>query len=163
MQRDINLKKGLAELEAGENEVLINLEATIYLTARLLPLLMGQEESAIVNVTSGLAFVPLAAAPVYCATKAGLRSFTQSLRHQLKDTPVKVFELIPPAVDTDLDHGARGRRGETDRGIPATEVAAAAMAGLRKDHFEIAVGRAATLMHGSRADPEGAFKGLNRV
>jgi hypothetical protein len=66
-------------------------------------------------------------------------------------------------VDTELGQGARARRGETDRGIPAVEVAAAAVAGIRKDHYEIAVGRAATLMQGARSDPEGAFKGLNRI
>jgi uncharacterized oxidoreductase len=163
VQRDINFRKGLEELENGENEVLVNLEAAIYLTAQFMPLLLARDEAAIVNVSSGLAFVPLAAAPVYCATKAGLHSFSQSLRHQLSGTSVKVFELIPPAVDTELGQGARARRGETDRGIPAAEVAAAAVAGIRKDHYEIAVGRANTLMQGARSDPEGAFKGLNRV
>ncbi|HTA16152.1 MAG TPA: SDR family NAD(P)-dependent oxidoreductase, partial [bacterium] len=127
VQRDINFRKGLEELENGENEVLVNLEAAIYLTAQFMPLLLARDEAAIVNVSSGLAFVPLAAAPVYCATKAGLHSFSQSLRHQLSGTSVKVFELIPPAVDTELGQGARARRGETDRGIPAAEVAAAAV------------------------------------
>lgn len=162
VQRDINFRKGLEELEDGENEILGNLEAAIYLSAQFIPHLMSQTEAAIVNVGSGLAFVPLAAMPVYCATKAGLHSFSQSLRHQLKGTPVKVFELIPPTVDTELDKGARARRGQTDRGIQASEVAAAAVAGIRKDQFEILVGRAQTLMQGSRSDPEGAFKGLNR-
>ncbi len=161
IQRDVNLRRGLEDLEAGENEILINLEAAVYLTARFLPMLLKRDEAAVVNVTSGLAFVPLAAAPVYCATKAGLHSYTQSLRHQLQGTPVKVFELIPPAVDTGLDRGARERRGESHRGIPAVEVAKAALAGIKKDHFEIPVGRAVTLMQGLRSDPEGAFKAMN--
>jgi uncharacterized oxidoreductase len=163
IQRDVNFRKGLEDLEGGENEILVNLEAAIYLTAQFMPQLLAREEAAVVNVTSGLAFVPMAVMPVYCATKAGLHSFSQTLRHQLAGTSVKVFELIPPIVDTELDRGARDLRGQTDRGIPAAEVAAAAVAGIRKDHYEIAVGRAQTLMQGARSDPEGAFKGLNRV
>lgn len=163
IQRDVNFRKGLEDLEGGENEILVNLEAAIYLTAQFMPQLMARDEAAVVNVTSGLAFVPMAVMPVYCATKAGLHSFSQTLRHQLSGTSVKVFELIPPVVDTELDRGARALRGQTDRGIPAAEVAAAAMAGIRKDQYEIAVGRAQTLMQGARSDPEGAFKGLNRV
>jgi uncharacterized oxidoreductase len=163
IQREINFRKGLEELEDGENEILTNFESAIYLTAQFLPQLQSQTEAAVVNVTSGLAFVPIAAMPVYCATKAGLHSFSQSLRHQLATTSVKVFELIPPTVDTALDKGAREARGQADRGIPAKEVAAAAVAGIQKDHYEIAVGRAQTLMQGARSDPEGMFKGMNRV
>jgi uncharacterized oxidoreductase len=163
IQNEINFRKGLEDLEAGDNEILSNLESAIYLTARFIPHLLGQTEAAVVNVTSGLAFVPLALMPVYCATKAGLHSFSQSLRHQLASTPIKVFELIPPTVDTGLDKGARGRRGQTDRGIAPKEVAAAAVAGMRKDLWEIPVGRAQGLMQGARSDPDGAFKGLNRI
>ncbi|HTB22133.1 MAG TPA: SDR family NAD(P)-dependent oxidoreductase, partial [bacterium] len=65
IQRDINFKKGIEELENGENEILINLEATIYLTAQFMPLLLARDEAAVVNVTSGLAFVPLSVMPVY--------------------------------------------------------------------------------------------------
>ncbi len=83
-------------------ELAINLEAPLHLTALFIPHLLRQPRPAIVNVTSGLAFVPIAKAPVYSATKAALRSYTQSLRHQLAATPIRVIELIPPAVDTDL-------------------------------------------------------------
>ncbi|MGH7441310.1 MAG: SDR family oxidoreductase [bacterium] len=162
IQRDVNLKLGLEGLEDGDNEVLINLESAIWLTARFLPLLLERDEAAVVNVTSGLAFVPMALAPVYCATKAGLHSYTQSLRHQLRATPVKVFELIPPYVETDLGRDARAKRGDSAKGISAAEVAKAALAGMRKDLFEIPVGRAVTLMQGLRSDPEGAFKAMNR-
>jgi uncharacterized oxidoreductase len=162
VQREINFRKGLEELEDGDNEILTNLEGTIWLTAQFLPLLLEKDEAAVVNVTSGLAFVPMAATPVYCATKAGLHSFSQSLRHQLAGTSVKVFELIPPAVDTDLDARFKGQRGG-DRGISPKEVATAALAGISKDHFEIGIGRALGLMQAARSDPEGAFKGLNRA
>jgi uncharacterized oxidoreductase len=85
----------------ARSELAINLEAPLHLTSLLLPLLEKRQESAIVNVTSGLAFVPMAQAPVYSATKAALHSWTLSLRHQLQGR-VEVVEVVPPAVNTDL-------------------------------------------------------------
>lgn len=85
-----------------EAMVATNLLAPIRLTAVLLPLLMTQPQAAILTVSSGLAFVPLAMTPTYCATKAAIHSYTQSLRYQLKDTAVQVLELIPPYVQTEL-------------------------------------------------------------
>jgi uncharacterized oxidoreductase len=84
-----------------------NLTAPIQLTAALLPHLLAQDQAGIVNVTSGLAFVPLTITPTYSATKAALHSYTQSLRHQLRGTSVEVLELAPPAVQTDLMPGQR--------------------------------------------------------
>jgi uncharacterized oxidoreductase len=72
------------------------------LNAALLPLLQKQVHSTIITVTSGLAFVPLTVTPTYCATKAAIHSYTQSLRYQLRDTKVEVLELIPPYVQTEL-------------------------------------------------------------
>jgi uncharacterized oxidoreductase len=83
-------------------EIAINLEAPAHLCGLFLPHLLKQERPAILNVTSGLAFAPMASAPFYSATKAALHSFTLSLRHQLAGTPVQVIEIIPPAVNTDL-------------------------------------------------------------
>src|SRR5262245_59940188 len=88
--------------EATHEELAVNLEAPIHLARLFVPLLVERPRPAIVNVTSGLSFVPLAAVPVYCATKAALHSFTLSLRHQLAGTPIAVVEIVPPATDTDL-------------------------------------------------------------
>ena len=85
-----------------------------------------------------------------------------SLRRQLRDTPVKVFELIPPTVDTNLDKGARSARGQKDRGIQPAEVAKEALRGLAADEYEIAVGMAKNLIGGSRADPAQLFNNMNR-
>jgi uncharacterized oxidoreductase len=82
-----------------------NLLGPIRLTAAFLPLLKKQASATIVNVSSGLAFVPLALTPTYCATKAAIHSYTQSLRYQLRDTKIEVLELIPPYVATDLMSG----------------------------------------------------------
>ena len=81
-------------------EIAINLDAPIHLTRLLLPHLTSRPAAAVINVTSGLALVPLVRAPIYSATKAALHSFTASLRHQLRSTKVEVIEMLPPAVDT---------------------------------------------------------------
>jgi uncharacterized oxidoreductase len=91
-----------ADFENVEATIETNLIAPLRLTAALLPHFKKQPRSAIVNVTSGLAFVPLAMTPTYCATKAAIHSWTQSLRYQLRDTKVEVLELIPPYVQTEL-------------------------------------------------------------
>ncbi len=90
----------------AESIVATNLLGPIRLTAALLPLLEKQPYSVIMNVSSGLAFVPLASTPTYCATKAAIHSYTQSLRWQLQGSSVEVFELIPPYVATRLLDGA---------------------------------------------------------
>jgi uncharacterized oxidoreductase len=79
-----------------------NLLGPIRLTAALLPQLLQQPASTVVTVSSGLAFLPGAITPTYCATKAAIHSYSQSLRYQLRDTPVRVMELIPPYVQTEL-------------------------------------------------------------
>jgi len=95
---------------SAETVVATNLLGPIRLTAALLPLLEKQSYSAIMNVTSGLAFVPMAPTPTYCATKAALHSYTQSLRYQLQGTKIEVLELIPPYVATHLLDGAADPR-----------------------------------------------------
>src|ERR1039457_140220 len=94
------------DLADAEATVATNLLGPIRLTAALLPLLQKQPHSTIINVTSGLAYVPLALTPTYCATKAAIHSYTQSLRHQLRGTQIEVLELVPPYVATHLMDGA---------------------------------------------------------
>ena len=109
---------GLAELT-----VAINLLGPIRLTAALLPSLLKKPRAAIVNVTSGLAFVPSAITPTYCATKAALHSYTQSLRFQLRKTSVQVIEIVPPHVQTAL----QGQRGFDPRAMPLDDYIAETM------------------------------------
>jgi uncharacterized oxidoreductase len=97
-----DLPTGLADSEAV---ITTNLLGPIRLTAALLPHLQKQKKAAIINVSSGLAFVPLPVTPTYSATKAALHSYSVSLRVQLAGTPVEVIEIIPPAVATDLTPG----------------------------------------------------------
>lgn len=89
-------------LPTAESTVTTNLLGPIRMLAAFVPFLARQNDAAVINVSSGLAFVPLPTTPTYNATKAALHSFTESLRVQLADTPVQVIELIPPAVRTTL-------------------------------------------------------------
>jgi uncharacterized oxidoreductase len=89
-------------LADAEEIVATNLLGPIRLLAALLPTLLSQPRAAIITVSSGLAFVPLAMTPTYCATKAAIHSYSQSLRYQLQHTPVGVLELVPPYVQTEL-------------------------------------------------------------
>ncbi|MGD1073187.1 MAG: SDR family NAD(P)-dependent oxidoreductase [Bryobacteraceae bacterium] len=100
-----NLQSQPEDLADAEAIVATNLLGPIRLTAALLPLLRKQPRSTIMNVSSGLAFVPLSLTPTYCATKAAIHSWTQSLRYQLRATTTEVVELIPPYVATDLLNG----------------------------------------------------------
>jgi uncharacterized oxidoreductase len=98
------------DLSDAEAIITTNLLGPIRLTAALLPLLRKHKQSTIINVSSGLAFVPLALTPTYCATKAAVHSYTQSLRYQLRDTTTEVLEIVPPYVQTDLMDGAEDPR-----------------------------------------------------
>ena len=97
-----NLQTQTEPLDTMEATVATNLVGPMRLTAALLPALRAQPNPVVMTVTSGLAYVPLAMTPTYCATKAAIHSYTESLRYQLKDTPVQVIELIPPYVQTSL-------------------------------------------------------------
>jgi len=99
-----------ADLADAETIVTTNLLGPIRLTSALLPHLQKQPHAAIISVSSGLAFLPLALTPTYCATKAAIHSYTLSLRYQLRNTGIEVLELIPPYVQTDLMKGAEDPR-----------------------------------------------------
>ena len=110
IMRAENLQAQQDNLADAEATIATNLLGPIRLTAALLPLLQKQPHSTIMNVSSGLAFVPMAPTPTYCATKAAIHSYTQSLRYQLQGSTTEVLELIPPYVATDLMNGASDPR-----------------------------------------------------
>jgi uncharacterized oxidoreductase len=112
------------DLSVAEATITTNLVAPIRLTAELLPHLRKQPQSTIINVSSGLAFVPLVITPTYNATKAAIHSYTIALRRQLQGTSVEVLELIPPAVQTDLMPG----HAENPHAMPLADFIAETMA-----------------------------------
>jgi uncharacterized oxidoreductase len=155
IMRKINLHDPKNDLAGLTREVETNLMGPIRMVKQFLPHLKTKNPAAIVNVSSGLAFVPLPISPVYCATKAGIHSFTQSLRFQLKNTNIKVFELAPPGTDTPL---FKGDFSDTDvKGLKPMNVqvlAALAMEGFRKDVYEIRPGLSNFVKLMSRLAPQ---------
>jgi uncharacterized oxidoreductase len=161
IQRDIDFTKGIADFLAGTNEITINLEAPIVLSGLFIPHLAGKDGAAIVNISSGLGFVPAAKMPVYSATKAGLHAFSMALRHQLKGLGIKVFEVVPPAVDSELNPEGRAKRGGFKVDLQPREFVAAVMSGLADDIFEIGYGYTLQSLKASREDLDKAFQQMN--
>jgi uncharacterized oxidoreductase len=155
IQRRVRLTEP-GDWAAVREEIAINLEAPIHLSTLFIPHLLRRERPAIVNVTSGLAFAPLAGVPVYCATKAALHSFTLSLRHQLSGTPIEVVEIIPPAVDTDL-----GGPGLHTFGVPLDEFADGVAARLDRGEIEVPYGMAERSSRASRDELDAIFQRMN--
>ena len=145
--------------ERAEEEIVTNYLSIIGLNQKLLPLLGAQPEAAIVNVSSIAAFVPNHVIPTYAASKAALHSYTQSLRLTLeRSTSVKVFELMPPLVNTEFSTEIGG-----ENGIPASEVAEALLHAFENETYEIHVGRTADLFGLFRQSPEQALLAMNPI
>jgi uncharacterized oxidoreductase len=161
VQRDIDFTKGIDGFLAGESEIKINLEAPVILCGLLIPHLTGKKEAAIINVTSGLGFVPAARMPVYSATKAAMHAFSMALRHQLLKTGIKVFEVVPPAVDTELNPVGRSQRGNFKVDLKPEEFVASVVKSLKNDIFEIGCGMTEGLIKASREELDNSFKGMN--
>jgi uncharacterized oxidoreductase len=128
-------------------EITTNVLGTIQLTRVALPQLLQHKASAVVTVSSILAYVATPRLPVYSATKAALHSFSRSLRASLAGSPVRVFEVLPPLVDTDLVRHVPGAK------IPPEAVADAVLDALAADRYEVNIGRTAAVARLSRLSP----------
>lgn len=152
IMRTINLNKpqGSDDLTS---EIETNLNGPIRMNEKFLPHLKSKPTAAIVNVTSGLAFVPLPTSPIYCATKAALHSYTLSLRVQLKRSNVRVFELAPPATETPLlsDMTPEERKGISI--MKVEDMVLVAMKGIEADKLEIRPGQSNQLKMLNRIAP----------
>lgn len=136
-------------------EIDINLGGPIHLTSLLLTHLLKQPQAYVMNVSSGLAFAPIAHMPIYCATKAALHSVTLSLRQQLKGTSVDVIEIIPPAVKTNLG-------GAHDFGVELAEFADSVLQQLENEKKEVTYGTSLKSSQASRAELDQIFMQMNQ-
>jgi uncharacterized oxidoreductase len=144
VQYDFDLKEKI-NLDKLYDEIDTNFVAPIHLANLFAAQFINRHNTAIINISSGLAFVPLAFMPVYCATKAAIHSFTMSLRQQLGSTPVKVFEIAPPSVDTELGNDRRADKTQTHGGMPVDEFLKEAMDAILKNILEAPIAHAKTL------------------
>lgn len=147
--------EGIDAIEKAADEMHTNYLSVIRLNELLLPLLKTQDEAAVVNVSSVVAIVP-GSLTTYSASKAALHSYTQSLRFALKETAVKVFELMPPLVNTDFSQVIGGANG-----IPPSQVAKELIEALESDTYEIHVGNTDYVYKLFLSSPADAFNLMN--
>jgi uncharacterized oxidoreductase len=157
----LNGQNGLQDI--GQ-EIEINMLGPLRMIEQFLPYLKTKPDAAIVNVSSGLAFLPLASAPIYCATKAGIHSYTQSLRVQLQGTSVKVFELAPPGTSTPLmdNFGSDAFNSNSSGVMKVDKMVNVAIRGLERDTYEIRPGTSNVLNLMSRLAPHFMFRQLSK-
>lgn len=145
-------------VEKARQEMETNYFSLVGLTEKLLPVLKQQPEAAIVNVTSIVAFSPVAVIPSYSDSKAAVHSYTLSLRYTLaKDTNIKVFELMPPTVNTEFSREIGGE----EHGMPASEVAEGLIEGMENDQYEIGVGKTLDFRSHFYPNEQIAFEAIN--
>ncbi len=133
IQRYVDLKKGYEELKSGGDEIAINFVSVVELTALFIGHLMKRPSAAIINVSSGLGFMPMQSTPIYSATKAAIHTYTLVLRQQLRDTSVKVIEIVPIMVDTGLNREGRDAAHLKYRGVRLSEYIPTVISGLEND------------------------------
>lgn len=133
-----------------ENEIRINFISPMQIIYGLLPLLQANKNCAIVNVSSGLAFAPKRSAPIYCATKSAVHNVTKALRYQFEDNNIKVFEIIPPLVDTPMTEG----RGTGK--ISPKQVTDEFLRNFKNNKFESNIGKTKVLRLIQRISPKTA-------
>ncbi|WP_050478225.1 SDR family oxidoreductase [Herbaspirillum rhizosphaerae] len=146
-----NLTTSAAGLDELMEEVNINVGGVVRMTSAFMDILTTNKGT-LINVSSGLAFVPLPCLPIYCATKAAIHSYTQSLRFQLEDADVEIIEIMPPAVKTDMTKDVSDDDGITL--ITADELVALSIDALRKGRLEIHPGQSRQLSFMRRLAPD---------
>ncbi|MFV8343471.1 SDR family oxidoreductase [Flavobacterium sp. XS2P39] len=137
-------------------EITTNYLSTIRITEKLLPIISLNDESAVINVSSVAALVPSHMLSTYSASKAALHSYTQSLRYFLKDSTVKVFEVMPPLVNTEFSKEIGGKKG-----IHPSVVAQDLLDALTQNKFEVHVGDTAAIYQLSLSSPKEALSVMN--
>jgi len=153
IMRNLNLIDTHQDGQEITAEIDIDLSGPIRMVQQFLPHLLGRPSAAIVNVSSGLAFIPFPASPIYSAAKAGLHAYTRVLRLQLKETNIKVFELAPPSTETPLQK-AFADLVDSSQNMATDKMVNIAIKGILSDQLEIKPGLAKVLKLMSRLMPE---------
>jgi len=153
IMRNLNLSqdRGLSDVT---REIEINFSGSVRMVQQFLPHLLTRKDALIVNVSSGLAFVPFPISPVYSATKAAIHSFTQSLRVQLEGSSVTVIELAPPAVETPLLRREFAEEMKGQKAMDVKTLAGRAISGIEAGNLEIRPGLSNVLKTMSRIAPQ---------
>lgn len=162
IMRIIKLGEG-NELDALTTEIDINLNGTMRMVEQFLPHLKQRGDGLIVNVSSGLAFVPLPISPAYSAAKAGVHAYTRCLRAQMANTGLRIVELAPPLTETPLYQAEFSHKMNGQRGMPVEALVRKAIAGIEAGKTEIRPGQANALKIASRLAPGMIFRALSRV
>jgi uncharacterized oxidoreductase len=162
IMRNLNLNQPRG-LDDVAREIDINLSGPVRMVQQFLPQLKSRGNAMIVNVSSGLAFIPIPISPVYCAAKAGLHSFTQSLRVQLAGTNVTVVELAPPGVETPLFRGEFAAEMKGQKAMDVAVLAGHAIAGIEAGRLEIRPGLSNILKIMSRVAPQFMFRQMTKM
>jgi len=162
IMRNLNLNQD-RDLTDVTREIEINLCGPVRMVQSFLPHLKTRKDALIGNVSSGLAFIPLPLSPVYCATKAAIHSFSQSLRAQLGGTGVTVIELAPPGVETPLFRGEFAAEMKGQKAMDVKMLARKAIAGIEAGTLEIRPGLSNVLKTMSRIAPQFMFSQLAKV
>jgi uncharacterized oxidoreductase len=152
IMRNLSLNRP-RELQDLTREIEINLCGPLWMVQQFLPHLKTRTDALIVNVSSGLAFIPLPISPIYSATKAAMHSFTQSLRVQLAGTGITVVELAPPGTETPLFRGEFARELQGQKGMDVAVLVERAITGIEAGRLEIRPGLANILKAMSRIAP----------
>ncbi len=153
IMRNLDLLDTALPIAEITSEIDVSLSGSIKMIQTFLPHLLKRPASAIINVSSGLAFIPFPISPVYSAAKAGLHAYTQVLRLQLKKTSIKVFELAPPATDTPLGDVFEGLTNPSQT-MAVDKMVSAAIKGILNDQMEIKPGASKILKAMARIAPE---------
>ena len=149
-----NIQKETTNIKEQKAEILTNVFGTIQLTQSLIPHLLNQKTSIILNVSSAVAYAPMSVMPVYCATKAALHSYSISIREQLQNTNIKVFELLPAGVDTEMAQEVERTLGiNMGPKMAPDKLAILTLKGLKNDTYEIRPGMANMLYKMNRISP----------
>lgn len=159
ISRAIDFNDNSHDLSSLGEEIDTNIKGLVFMTAAFVPVIKNNAHAAIINISSGLGFMPLARVPVYCSTKAAIHSLSMSLRHQLKASKIEVIEVAPPLVETGfyIPDG----KNEGPKAMEVSEFSERAIKELASNRTEIAIGLAKMTRMGARIAPSRLFSAVN--